>query len=243
MIEIENLSKNFGPVPAVRNLSLHVAPGELYCFLGPNGAGKTTTIKIMCGLLKPSAGKIRIVGFDLERDPEKVREIIGYIPDTPFLYERLTAGEFFYFVGDLYHIPDQDVKKQRVHFFKLFGLEQYAGCLIKDLSHGFRQRLIYAVTFLHAPKVLCIDEPFIGLDPYTIRLIHDLLKQKTAEGMTIFLTSHILPLIEKLADRIGIIDDGRLVAEGNLAELRLQSAVEGPLDDVFLRLTRPEESS
>lgn len=241
MIEISNLSKNFGAVQAVRNLSLRVPPGELFCFLGPNAAGKTTTIKLACGLLRPTSGKIRIGGFDADQQPEQVRAIIGYIPDTPFLYERLTAAEFFEFIGDLYRIPSADLKGQRRYFFELFDLEQYAACLIKDLSHGFRQRLIYAATFLHRPRALFIDEPFIGLDPYTIRLIHNLLRQKAAEGMTIFLTSHILALIERLADRIGIIHNGRLVALGALAELRKQSARAEALEDIFLRLTRPEE--
>jgi ABC-2 type transport system ATP-binding protein len=243
MIEIENLSKNFGVVQAVRNLSLKIAAGELFCFLGPNGAGKTTSIKMMCGLLRPSAGKIAVGGYDLAREPAKVRQIIGYIPDTPYLYERLTPAEFYEFIGDLYKIPEREVVAGRESAFELFGLGQYADCLIKDLSHGYRQRLIYAATFLHKPQVLFIDEPFIGLDPYTIRLIHDLLKQKAAGGTTIFLTSHILALVEKLAGRIGIIADGRLAAIGTLDELRAQSAVQGPLEDVFLRLTRPDNGA
>ena len=242
MIEIQNLSKEFGAVQAVRDLTLKVPAGELFCFLGPNGAGKTTTIKIACGLLRPSAGKISVGGFDLAREPEKVRQIIAYIPDTPYLYERLTPLEFFEFIGDLYKIRRREVNESRKYSFDLFGLGQYASCLIKDLSHGYRQRLIYAAAFLHQPRVLFIDEPFIGLDPYTIRLIHDLLRQKVAAGMTIFLTSHILALIEKLADRIGIIAEGRLIAVGTQEELRNQSSVQGPLEDVFLRLTRPEDS-
>jgi len=238
MIEIQNLSKNFGAVQAVRDLNLKVKPGELFCFLGPNGAGKTTTIKMACGLLRPSSGNIRVGGFDAVREPAKVRKIIGYIPDTPYLYDRLTPVEFYEFIGDLYGISSAQVAEEMERSFELFDLGQYAACLIKDLSHGYRQRLIYATTFLHNPQVLFIDEPFIGLDPYTIRLIHNLLKQKARENMTIFLTSHILALIEKLADRIGIIVDGRLAAGGSLEELRAQSSVQGPLEDVFLRLTR-----
>lgn len=259
MIEIENLSKYFGAVQAVRDLTLKVPAGELFCFLGPNGAGKTTTIKLLCGLLRPSSGNIRVGGFDPAHEPAKVREIIGYIPDMPYLYDRLTPGEFLEFIGDLYRIPRREVKAELEYLFKLFDLGQYAACLIKDLSHGYRQRLIYAAALLHKPKVLFIDEPFIGLDPYTIRLIHDLLRRKAADGMTIFLTSHILALIEKLADRIGIMADGRLVAVGTLDELRAKSlparggaaglssqkhgdqgSVQGPLEDIFLRLTRPE---
>ncbi len=240
MIEIENLSKNFGALHAVSDLSLKVPAGELFCFLGPNGAGKTTTIKMACGLLRPSSGKISVGGFDLARDPEKVREIIAYIPDTPYLYERLTPWEFFEFIGDLYKIPRREVVENREYAFELFDLGPYASCLINDLSHGYRQRLIYAAAFLHKPRVLFIDEPFIGLDPYTIRLIHDLLRQKVAAGMTIFLTSHILALVEKLADRIGIIADSRLIAIGTLEELRSQSQAREPLEDIFLRLTRPD---
>jgi ABC-2 type transport system ATP-binding protein len=243
MISIHNLSKNFGAVQAVRQLDLTVPRGELFCFLGPNGAGKTTTIKLLCGLLKPSSGRMSIGGFNVEKNPSRVRQITGYIPDTPFLYERLTTTEFFEFIGDLYRIPPAEINSQREYYFGLFGLEEYAFSLIKDLSHGYRQRLIYASTLLHKPDVLFIDEPFIGIDPYTIRLIHDLLRQKTAEGMTVFLTSHILALIEKLADRIGIIMDGRLVALGTLDELRKQSAVPGALEDVFLRLTRTENNT
>jgi ABC-2 type transport system ATP-binding protein len=243
MIEIENLSKNFGEVRAVRDLNLKIKMGEMFCFLGPNGAGKTTTLKMICGLLRPSAGKITVGGFDSVAEPAKVREIIGYIPDTPYLYDRLTPIEFYEFIGDLYRIPRQRVAAEMETSFELFGLGQYAACLIKDLSHGYRQRLIYAATFLHNPRVLFIDEPFIGLDPYTIKLIHNLLRQKAASGVTIFLTSHILALVEKLADRIGIIVDGRLVAVGSLEELRAQSSVQGPLEDIFLRLTRPDDGT
>lgn len=239
MIEIEHLSKFFGNVQAVRDLSLVIPQGELFCFLGPNGAGKTTTIKIACGLLKPSSGAIRIGGLDLQVERASVRRLIGYIPDTPFLYERLTPVEFFQFIGDLYRIPCDRVRAERDRFFALFALEEYAQTLIKDLSHGYRQRLIYAATFLHQPKVLFIDEPFVGLDPFSIRLIHDLLRQAAEEGTTILLTTHILAFAEQLADRIGIVAGGRLVGLGTLAELKAHSAVQGPLEDIFLSLTRP----
>lgn len=269
MIKLDNVTKDYGDVRAVCKLTLNVPSGELFCFLGPNGAGKTTTIKMMCGLLRVSSGAIHIGGYDLAREPDKARKITGYIPDTPFLYERLTPAEYFEFVGDLYQIPNNEITFERDKSFRLFNLRKYAHTLIKDLSHGYRQRLIYAATFLHKPKVLFIDEPFIGLDPYTIRLIHDLLREKAASGMTIFLTSHILALIEKLADRIGIIAEGRLIASGTLDELRSlslrthgagapglpragrslpdqgqhenQSLVQKPLEDIFLHLTGAEK--
>lgn len=240
MIELQHVSKSFGALEAVKDLSLSIPKGELFCFLGPNGAGKTTTIKLLCGLLRPTAGAIRIGGLDPQTDLAATRPLIGYIPDTPFLYERLTPAEFFEFIGDLYAIPRQRVRTEREAAFNLFGLNDYAHCLIKDLSHGFRQRVIYAATFLHAPKVLFVDEPFVGLDPYSIRLIRNLLSEKARDGMTIFFTTHILALAEHLADRIGIIAEGRLAALGTLAELKARSAVQGPLEDIFLHVTQPE---
>ena len=240
MIKIEHLTKNFGTLQAVKDLSLTIPRGELFCFLGPNGAGKTTTIKILCGLLKPSGGTIRIQGIDIQADPAAVRRLIGYIPDTPFLYERLTPIEFFQFIGDLYQVPAAQIHAARERFFALFAISEYARTLIKDLSHGYRQRLIYAATLLHQPEILFIDEPFVGLDPFSIRLIHDLLRQAAKAGTTIFLTTHILAFAEQLADRIGIIAGGSLVGLGTLAELKARSSMQGPLEDIFLRLTRPE---
>lgn len=238
MIEIEHLSKRYGELLAVDDLSLSIPAGQLFCFLGPNGAGKTTTIKLMCGLLKPTSGSIRIAGFSIFDDPVKLRRITGYIPDTPFLYERLTVTEFYQFTGDLYGLPRETVDGGMDLAFEQFGLADHRAALIRDLSHGYRQRMIYAATFLHDPRVLFIDEPFVGLDPHSIRLIHDLLRRKVAEGMAIFLTTHILTFAERLADRIGIISNGRLAALGTLDELRHQSSVKGQLEDVFLSLTR-----
>lgn len=237
MIELNNLSRRFGDHWAVRDLSLTVPAGELFCFLGPNGAGKTTTIKLITGLLQPTAGTIRVNGLDLQNDPLRVKQLIGYIPDTPYLYDRLTASEFFDFTGELYAIDDTRIRQAKPELFDLFGLQEHAGHLVRDLSHGLRQRLLYAVSFLHQPSALFIDEPLIGLDPYTIRLIKDLLKQKAKEGMTIFLTTHILALAEDIADRIGIIHNGRLAALGTVDELRAQSGIRGSLEDVFLHLT------
>jgi len=243
MIELEHVSKSFGTTRAVRDLSLSIPRGELFCFLGPNGAGKTTTIKLLCGLLHPTAGRIRIGGLDLQSNLAATRPLIGYIPDSPFLYERLTPSEFFQFIGDLYAIPRDRIQEERESAFRLFGLDEHAHTLIKDLSHGFRQRVIYAATFLHQPQALFVDEPFVGLDPFSIRLIRDLLRRKTRDGMTIFFTTHILALAEHLADRIGIIVDGRLVALGTLEELKNQSAIQGPLEDIFLTLTQSGEDS
>ncbi len=175
MIEMCGLSKRYGDVLAVDDLSLQVPRGELFCFLGPNGAGKTTTIKMLTGLLRPTAGVAKIGGIDVQEDPVNAKRMIGYIPDMPYLYDRLTATEFFEFTGDLYGVDSNKIDAELDRSFELFGLTEYRAVLVKDLSHGLRQRLIYASTLLHDPEVLFIDEPLIGLDPYTIRLIKQLL--------------------------------------------------------------------
>ena len=236
MIEVRNLCKKYGDFTAVRNLNLSIAAGELFCFLGPNGAGKTTTIKMMCGLLRPTAGEIFIKGLPMNREAMAVRRLLGYIPDTPFLYERLTVRELLEFTAELYAL-DGSAQGEIDRLLQLFTLKDQSNSLIKDLSHGMRQRLVYAATFLHKPDVLLVDEPFIGLDPHSIRLIRDLLREKARAGMTILLTTHILALAEDLADRIGIIMNGELIALGTLDELKRTSALEGKLEDVFLKLT------
>ena len=237
MIEIKNLTRKFGSFEAVQDMSLSVRTGELFCFLGPNGAGKTTTIKMLTGLLRPTSGIARICGIDIQQNPIDVKKKIGYIPDMPFLYERLTATEFFRFTADLYDINPNTIQGACTESFKLFGIYDYRNMLIKDLSHGIRQRLIYAATFLHIPEVLFIDEPLVGLDPYSIRLIKDLLKEKARNGMTIFLTTHILAVAEDIADRIGIIFQGRLIVVGTLKELLAMNKSCNNLEDIFLHLT------
>jgi len=234
MIAINNLSKTYGTFQALNNLSLEIPDGELFCFLGPNGAGKTTTIKILTGLLHPTSGTATIDGLDIKQDPIKVKKRIGYIPDMPYLYDRLTTTEFFEFTGRLYNISKEKTATELDVAFERFGLNEHRTALVKELSHGLRQRLIYATTFLHNPSVLFIDEPFVGLDPYTIRLIKDLLRAHTANGGTILLTTHILAIAEDIADRIGIIHQGELVALGTLQELQEQqkSKVRGQKSEI-----------
>ncbi|MDA0989537.1 MAG: ABC transporter ATP-binding protein [Verrucomicrobia bacterium] len=236
MIDIENLTKHYGDLVAVDNLSLTVPAGEVFCFLGPNGAGKTTTIKIMTGLMRATSGRVRIAGIDVEENPLEAKKLVGYIPDMPFLYDRLTCREFFAFTGDLYDVPLGEGAAACEHYFNLFSLNEQRDTLVKELSHGMRQRLIYASTLQHNPRVLFIDEPLIGLDPYTIRLIKDLLVQRARGGMTIFLTTHILSLAEDIADRIGIILDGNLCALGSL-DVLLQQHGGHDLESLFLKLT------
>lgn len=237
MIDIKNLCRRFGAVQAVQDLTLHVPKGEVFCFLGPNGAGKTTTMKILTGLLRPSSGSATIAGLDIQKAPLEVKKMIGYIPDMPFMYDRLTAMEFLQFTGDLYGLPPAKAASDMERLLSLFGLLDLRSSLVKDLSHGMRQRLIYCSTFLHEPQVLFIDEPLIGLDPYSIRLIKDLLRSKARGGMTIFLTTHILSLAEDVADRIGIILNGRLVALGSLQDVMRENPDVGRLEDLFLKLT------
>jgi ABC-2 type transport system ATP-binding protein len=240
MIEMSNLRKEFGPLVAVRDLSLHVPAGEIFCFLGPNGAGKTTTIKILTGLMRPTSGAARICGIDVIAQPVEAKKKMGYIPDMPYLYERLTAREFFEFAGDLYNIPRERVREELKRSFDLFDLEEQRDMLIKELSHGMRQRLIYCATFLHEPSVLFVDEPLTGLDPFTIRLLKELLVRKARAGMTVFLTTHILALAEDIADRIGIILKGQVEALGTVGELAASTGCAN-LEDAFLKITAKHE--
>ena len=239
MINIQNLNKQFGAVRAVTDLSLSIPAGELFCFLGPNGAGKTTTIKMLTGLLRPDSGTIKIGEFDIQAQPVEAKRILGYIPDMPFLYEKLTPVEFLKFIAGLYNINRPDLDDQIKASLRQFGLQEAHNALIGELSHGMRQRLLYIGTFIHNPKVVLIDEPLIGLDPHSIRMIKDLLRAKVRDGMTILLTTHILALAQDIADRIGIISGGRLIALGKMSELQTQSGSNGTLEDIFLKLTSP----
>lgn len=239
MIQITNLTKSYSGFRALDELTLDIPAGELFCFLGPNGAGKTTTIKILTGLVHQDYGTARIQNMDTNRQATDVKKVIGYIPDTPFLYERLTTSEFFLFYGELYDIPAQTILSERDRLFGVFGLDNHASALVRNLSHGLRQRLIYATTFLHKPPVLLIDEPFVGLDPYTIKLIKSMLREHTTQGGTILLTTHILAIAEDIADRIGIIHKGKLVAYGTLPELQMEHQG-ASLEDIFLNLTYAE---
>lgn len=236
MIQIDKVTKSYSGFRALDELTLDIPDGELFCFLGPNGAGKTTTIKILTGLVHQDYGTARIQGMDTTQMATEVKKIIGYIPDTPFLYERLTTSEFFLFYGELYDIPAHTILDERDRLFGVFGLDNHRSALVRNLSHGLRQRLIYATTFLHNPPVLLIDEPFVGLDPYTIKLIKSMLRDHTNKGGTILLTTHILAIAEDIADRIGIIHNGKLIAYGTLPELQTEH-LGASLEDIFLGLT------
>jgi len=249
MIRIEELSKNYGQTQAVRSLSLDIPQGEFFGFLGPNGAGKTTTIKILAGLLRPTEGRT-LVGsgetgaFDVMQQPEKAKAITGYIPDSPYLYEKLTGYEYIHFVGGLYGIPVKEIDEHIQYYFELFDLMDAAHSLIESYSHGMRQKVVMTGALVHHPRVLVVDEPMVGLDPRSSRLVKDLLKKKSQQGMTIFLSTHTLDIAEELCDRVGIIQKGQLLVQGTIEELRKMAKEESSdlrLESVFLKLTEENE--
>ncbi len=237
MIEAVNLSKRFDSEWVLKDLNLKIKKGEFYCFLGPNGAGKTTTLKIFTGLMKPTCGKALIEDRDILLYPTETKRIIGYIPDFPFLYEALTIREFLEFIGEIFNIEKSSLYKDIDYYLEIFNLKDKENVLMKELSHGTKQRVVYIANFIHYPKVLFIDEPLVGLDPYTINLVKKLLKEQTKKGVTIFMCTHILNIAEELADRVGIIDKGRLIAQGTLEELRKIVCSE-KLEEIFLKLTQ-----
>lgn len=243
MISLANLTKQYGRTLAVNKLDLCVPDGEIFGFIGPNGAGKTTTIRIMGGILAPTAGSVIIDGIDMRLEPARAKKRIGFIPDRPFLYEKLTGWEFMNFSADLYGVPKNLFQKKAAELLKIFSLWEWAHELIESYSHGMKQRLIFSAAFLHEPTVIIVDEPTVGLDPTGIRLIKDLLKEKAREGKTIFMSTHSLGIAEDICDRIGIIHHGALIATGNTTDLKRTAGFEeADLEAVFLRLTEEQAS-
>jgi ABC-2 type transport system ATP-binding protein len=237
MIDLDQVTKAYGTKTAVRDLTLRIAPGELFAFLGPNGAGKTTTIKMLCGLLFPTTGTIRVGGFDLQQQGDRARQLISYVPDQPYLYEKLTGREFLQFIADMYGMPSEHGRQRMDEVIALFDMDEFVDDLTERYSHGMRQRTVFAAALLHEPKVLIVDEPTVGLDPRSVRLLKNLLRREANKGTTIFLSSHSLDVVQQLADRIGIVEHGRLISCGTLEALRKQAALDGSLEDVFLKLT------
>ena len=236
MIEARGLRKVFKSAVAVDTVDLHVAGGEIFGFLGPNGAGKTTTIKMLVGLLRPSAGVALIGGHDVERDPLAAKALIGYVPDAPYLPEKLTGREFLQFIGGLYRLPGEQARRRGEELLKLFDLHDHGDALIGGYSHGMRQKTALAGALLHDPQALFLDEPTVGLDPRSARLIKDILRQLAGRGTAVFLTTHILEIAERLCDRVAIIRDGSVIAAGSMVELRLGDH-DRSLEDIFLSLT------
>ncbi len=236
MIETQNLWRTFDGDPAVCDLDLSIAPGEIYGFLGPNGAGKTTTLRMLSGLLEPSRGELRINGLDYRGDPRALRSITGLVPDTPPLFDYLTGRQYIALVASLYGIPRKQRDAGAERLLSLLDLHERADDLCKGYSHGMRKKVHLAAVLVTDPRVLFLDEPTTGLDPRSTRVLKDLVCECRDRGTTIMLSTHVLEAAEELSDRIGILDGGRLKAEGSIAELRAQRG-EASLEAIFLRLT------
>ena len=239
MIELDRLVKNFGDLVAVNQVSLRLARGEFFAMLGPNAAGKTTTIKLLAGLIKPTSGTARICGFDIQTQPLEARRRLAYVPDFPFLYDKLTAWEFFRFTGQLFQLDAARIEKNARELVRRFHLSEFVDRPIEGLSHGTRQRIAIVSALLHDPEVFVIDEPMVGLDPQHARVVKDVLKERSLAGMTVLVSTHQLSIAEEMADRIGIINGGKLIAVGTREELRRQSGATGELEEIFLSLTAP----
>ncbi|MBX6313158.1 MAG: ABC transporter ATP-binding protein [Isosphaeraceae bacterium] len=235
MIELRGVTKAFGAKRAVDHLDLDVRAGELFAFLGPNGAGKTTTIKMVCGLLAPSSGTVLVGGH--RADTQEARQLIAYVPDQPYLYEKLTGREFLRFVVEMYGLPQAHARRRIAELIETFEMGDYIDELCENYSHGMKQRVVFASALVHDPKVLIVDEPLVGLDPRSARIVKDLFLAQARAGVAVLMSTHLLSIAEELADTIGIIDRGRMLARGTLAELRAQAQHHGPLEDLFLKLT------
>src|SRR6266487_150274 len=242
MITTVNLAKRYGHLVAIKNLNLHIAQGEFFGFLGPNGAGKTTTIKILIGLLRPTAGAARIGGHDIQREPIAAKSLIGYVPDQPYLPEKLTAREFLEFIAGLYQLDRTLARRRGEELLKLFDLSDRADDLVGGYSHGMRQKTALAGALLHNPKAFFLDEPTVGLDPRSARLIKDILREVAERGTAVFMSTHILEIAERMCDRVAIISGGQVVATGTMDELRAGRTGES-LEDIFLELTGGAEEA
>src|SRR5213593_3076224 len=238
MILVENLVKRYGAFTAVDDVSLEVAPGEIHGFLGPNGAGKTTTIRIIAGLLKPTSGRVLIDGQDLATSAEAAKASLGFIPDRPFIYEKLTAGEFLRFHGGLYGMDGGGISHRVAEVLELFELTRWEGELVESFSHGMKQRLVMCAAFLHRPRAVLVDEPMVGLDPRGARLIKDIFRLMSRKGVAILMSTHTLEVAQEMCDRISIILRGQIIARGTVDELlALAGGEDEQLTPVFLKLT------
>jgi ABC-2 type transport system ATP-binding protein len=238
MIEFDGVTKSYnrGRVKAVDGLTLTVRPGEIFGFLGPNGAGKTTTIKLIVGLLRPDAGRILVEGFDVQKEPLRSKAVTTYVPDTPAVYERLTGLEYLNFIGDVYGVAKADRLARIERWLDLFELSSAVSSPIQSYSHGMKQKIVLTAALLPDPRVMVLDEPLVGLDPRSAHHLKELMRSHCDKGGTLFFSTHIMEVAEKLCDRIGIIDKGRLVACGTMDELKRMNAAQS-LEKIFLDLT------
>lgn len=235
MIEISSVTKKFGSFTAVDSVTLSIPKGQFFGFLGPNGAGKTTTIKMLTGLYEPTSGSCRIDGHDVRTDPLEAKRSFGYVPDQPFLYDKLTGREFLYFTGGLYRLPGEVLQNRIAECIESFEVGPFIDKRAEEYSQGMRQRIVLSAAMLHEPKVLIIDEPLVGLDPRSARLVKNTLKAKTRSGLTIFMSTHLLEIVEELCDRIAIIKDGRIIYEESQTPAR---SFNGQLETIFLEVTK-----
>lgn len=235
MIELREVTKLYGSKRAVDRLDLEVRRGELFAFLGPNGAGKTTTIKMVCGLLSPTHGQVRIGGHPASS--QQARQLIAYVPDMPYLYEKLTGREFLKFVVEMYGMDVRASKRRIENLIDILEMRDYVDDLAENYSHGMKQRVVFASALVHDPQALIVDEPLVGLDPRSARIVKDLFLEQARSGVAVMMSTHLLSIAEELADTIGIIDHGRLLAYGSLADVRARAQMEGPLENLYLKLT------
>lgn len=244
MVRLDSVVKRYGSFEAVRGLDLEVPRGEIFGFLGPNGAGKTTTIRMVAGILQPTSGRVMIGGHDMASSPEEAKSRIGYIPDRPYLYEKLSGGEFLRFVAGLWGRDGRDAEVRAERLLELFHLTEWRDELIESYSHGMRQKLLIISALIHQPELIVVDEPMVGLDPRAARLLKDLLRAYVADGGTVFLSTHTLEVAEALCDRIAIIRSGQVIASGTMAELRNEAAdgdASADLEEIFLKVTGGNE--
>ncbi|MEW6684822.1 MAG: ABC transporter ATP-binding protein [Candidatus Edwardsbacteria bacterium] len=244
MVSLSHLTKKFAETVAVSNLNLNLKSGEIFGFLGPNGAGKTTTLKLIAGLLRPTEGTIEVCGYNVQKEPERVKSLLGYVPDNPFIYEALSGREFLWFVGGLYRMEKREIEKRIAYYFEVFGINNWADASTEGYSHGMRQKIVLISALFHNPKVIIIDEPMVGLDPQSAHLVREIFKEERNKGKTIFLSTHTLSLAETICDRIGIINKGKLIALGMVEELRQLSEKRSKnLEELYFELTRYAISS
>lgn len=242
MIELRNLTKKYGDFTALRGLDLQVPRGTLYGLLGPNGAGKTTALRVIAGILKPTAGAVRLCGYDVLADPERAKSRLGYIPDRPFIYEKLTGAEFLRFVAGLYGQNGAEIDRRIEELLSVWELTAWRDELLEAYSHGMRQKLIISSALIHRPEVIVVDEPLVGLDPKAARLLKDLFRGFVQRGGTILMSTHTLEVAEALCDRIAIIQEGRIRAEGTMDDLRREAqSGDARLEEIFLKLTGGQE--
>jgi len=242
MLELQSVTHTYGRTIAVDGLDLMIPAGELFAFLGPNGAGKTTTIKMLVGLLRPTQGRARICGRDTVLQPREANLCTGYVPDEPYLYDKLTGREFLHFVAEMYGLDASVAAASIERQIDRFGLSEFVDQLAESYSHGMKQRLVFAAALVHEPPVLIVDEPMVGLDPRSMRLVKDLLREQTRAGNTVFMSTHTLAVAEEIADRIGVITKGRLAFLGTVEQLRRQLSSDASLEQMFLTLTEEERS-